>query len=69
MEALETSEAHDSDKLLKPGVVAGLFGVSPRTVSNWVARGKLSARRTAGGHRRYRESEVRALLAELELAA
>ena len=32
------------------------------TVTRWAKAGKLSAIRTLGGHRRYRESEVRALL-------
>jgi predicted site-specific integrase-resolvase len=32
------------------------------SVTRWAKAGKLSAIRTLGGHRRYRESEVRALL-------
>ena len=36
--------------------------VDPKTVTRWAKAGKLSAIRTLGGHRRYRESEVRALL-------
>jgi predicted DNA-binding transcriptional regulator AlpA len=38
------------DRLLTPGEVAKLFRVDPKTV------------RTPGGHRRFRESEVRAWL-------
>ena len=55
---------------LKPAEVAGMFGVDRRTVLNWARNGKLHSQRTAGGHRRWRESDVRALVAELsEVAA
>ena len=54
---------------LKPAEVAGMFGVDRRTVLNWARAGKINSQRTAGGHRRYRESEVRALVAELQVAA
>ena len=50
------------EKLLTPAEVASLFRVDPKTVTRWAKAGKLSAIRTLGGHRRYRESEVRALL-------
>jgi excisionase family DNA binding protein len=46
-----------------------MFGVDRRTVLNWARKGRLSSQRTAGGHRRYRESDVRSLLAELEAVA
>ena len=52
-----------SDALLTPSEVATLFRVDPKTVTRWAKAGKLSAVRTLGGHRRYRESEVRDLLA------
>ena len=47
------------DRLLTPGEVAALFRVDPKTVTRWAKAGKLSSIRTLGGHRRYRESEVR----------
>jgi len=47
--------------LLKPGEVAALFNVDPKTVSSWGDSGKLTVVRTLGGHRRYVESEVLAL--------
>jgi excisionase family DNA binding protein len=50
------------ERLLTPAEVAALFRVDPKTVTRWAKAGKLSAIRTLGGHRRYRESEVRALL-------
>lgn len=51
------------DALLTPSEVATLFRVDPKTVTRWAKAGKLSSIRTLGGHRRYRESEVRELLA------
>ena len=50
------------DGLLTPGEVAALFRVDPKTVTRWAKAGKLQAIRTLGGHRRFRESEVRAYL-------
>jgi excisionase family DNA binding protein len=54
--------AQDVEPLLTPAEVAALFRVDPKTVTRWAKAGKLSSIRTLGGHRRYRESEVRALL-------
>lgn len=53
------------DRLLTPGEVAVIFRVDAKTVGRWAAAGKLPADavvRTPGGHRRIRESAVRALL-------
>ncbi len=50
------------ENLLTPSEVASLFRVDPKTVTRWARAGKLSSIRTLGGHRRYRESEVRELL-------
>ena len=50
------------DRLLTPGEVATLFRVDPKTVTRWAAAGRIKSIRTPGGHRRFRESEVRALL-------
>lgn len=52
----------DDVKLLTPGEVARLFRVDPKTVTRWAAAGRISCIRTPGGHRRFRESEVRALV-------
>jgi len=52
----------DTETLLTPAEVAALFRVDPKTVTRWAKAGKLSSIRTLGGHRRYRESEVRQLL-------
>ena len=50
------------ENLLTPAEVAALFRVDPKTVTRWAKAGKLTAIRTLGGHRRYKESEVRTLL-------
>jgi excisionase family DNA binding protein len=39
-----------------------MFRVDPKTVTRWARDGRLTSVRTLGGHRRYRESEVLALL-------
>ncbi|MQA79776.1 MAG: BldC family transcriptional regulator [Streptosporangiales bacterium] len=52
----------DAEALLTPAEVAAMFRVDPKTVTRWAKAGKLSSIRTLGGHRRYLESEVRALL-------
>ena len=50
------------ERLLTPAEVATIFRVDPKTVSRWDRSGKLNARRTLGGHRRYPENEIWALL-------
>jgi excisionase family DNA binding protein len=50
------------ENLLTPAEVAALFRVDPKTVTRWAKAGKLTSIRTLGGHRRYKESEVKALL-------
>jgi excisionase family DNA binding protein len=61
-------ERTSRDRLLTPGEVAALFRVDPKTVTRWAAAGRIGSIRTPGGHRRFRESEVRALLAGTEQA-
>jgi excisionase family DNA binding protein len=52
----------EQETLLTPSEVANLFRVDPKTVTRWAKAGKLTSIRTLGGHRRYKESEVKALL-------
>lgn len=52
----------EGDRLLTPGEVAKLFRVDPKTVSRWAAAGRLPYIRTPGGHRRFLESDVKALI-------
>ena len=54
----------EQEVLLTPSEVASLFRVDPKTVTRWAKAGKLTSIRTLGGHRRYKESEVKALLSE-----
>lgn len=63
--AMTTQDRPEAEKLLTPAEVAALFRVDPKTVTRWAKAGKLTSIRTLGGHRRYRESEVRKLLAGL----
>jgi excisionase family DNA binding protein len=54
--------ATDAEPLLTPAEVATMFRVDPKTVTRWAKAGRLTSIRTLGGHRRYRASEVRALM-------
>ena len=54
--------SREHEVLLTPAEVASLFRVDPKTVTRWAKAGKLTAVRTLGGHRRYRQSEVQSLL-------
>ena len=63
------AQASHTERLLTPGEVAGMFRVDPKTVTRWASAGRLGSIRTPGGHRRFRESEVRGLLATLTTEA
>lgn len=67
-EAGMTTAANDVSevRLLTPAEVAAAFRVDPKTVTRWAKAGKLTAIRTLGGHRRFQESEVLALLQDTE---
>jgi excisionase family DNA binding protein len=60
--SIMTARTTESEPLLTPAEVATMFRVDPKTVTRWAKAGKLTSIRTLGGHRRYRESEVRSLL-------
>jgi excisionase family DNA binding protein len=53
-----------TSRMMRSREVAALFDVTERTISNWVANGKLIASRTGGGHLRIRSDDVYSLLAE-----
>ena len=53
------------DTLLTPAEVTARFRVDPKTITRWSKNGRLTTIRTLGGHRRYREAELRALLARI----
>ena len=52
-------------RYLHTAQVAELLQVSPKTVSRWAQEGMLPYFRTLGGHRRYPDAEIRALLETL----
>jgi len=54
----------DADRMLTPGQVAAMFAVNPKTVTRWAKAGKLHSIRTLGGHRRFKASDVRRVIAE-----
>lgn len=50
---------HADDRLMTPAEVAAYYKIDPKTVSRYVAAGRLKiARRTPGGHARFWESDV-----------
>lgn len=63
--SVPTQTDNASERLLTPGEVAALFRVDPKTVTRWASAGRIGSIRTPGGHRRFRESEVRQMLADL----
>lgn len=52
----------EQETLLTPAEVAKIFRVDPKTVTRWAKAGKITAIRTLGGHRRYRQSEIQAII-------
>jgi excisionase family DNA binding protein len=60
------AEQPQTDALLTPAEVAALFRVNPKTVTRWARAGKITAIRTLGGHRRFRQSEIRRCLDQME---
>ena len=50
---------------LRSAEAAAILQVSPKTVARWAQHGLLPHQRTLGGHRRYPEPAIRALLASL----
>jgi len=51
-------------KLLNLKEVAEILSVNKQTLRLWDSKGTLKALRTKGGHRRYREADVLALIGE-----
>ena len=61
-----SSRTPEAEPLLTPAEVATMFRVDPKTVTRWAKAGKLTSIRTLGGHRRFRASEIRRCLEEME---
>ena len=51
------------ERLIRPGAAAEILGVDRRTLLRYVEAGLITRVRTLGGHGRYREGEIRALVA------
>lgn len=62
----DVNEIPEVDTLLTPSEVAALFRVNPKTVTRWARSGKLTAIRTLGGHRRFKSSEIRHWLDQMQ---
>ena len=56
------SRPGEQEVLLTPAEVAKIFRVDPKTVTRWAKAGKITAVRTLGGHRRYRQSDIQAII-------
>ena len=61
--------ANEPEELLTPSEVAAMFRVNPKTVTRWARAGRISYIKTLGGHRRFKASEIRRLLAEADTQA
>src|SRR3954447_4075446 len=57
-----TAQPTPPEHLLTPAEVAALVFVDPKTVSRWAQAGKIPCVRTPGGHRRFRSSDVQAIM-------
>lgn len=49
-------------RLLTPSEVAALFRVDPKTVTRWAKAGRLDSVRTPGGHHRFWEEQILAMV-------
>ena len=56
------NQPSSQETLLTPSEVAKIFRVDPKTVTRWAKAGKITAVRTLGGHRRYKQSEIQQLI-------
>jgi excisionase family DNA binding protein len=56
-----------SSEWVSLGEAAQIIGVHPATIRNWAEQGELAFRRTPGGHRRFRRSDLQQWLASHRL--
>ena len=66
---LETPEWLNASEVSALFIQAGLFRVPRSTLRRWTLAGRITSVRTAGGHRRYKGTEARALIAEISKPA
>jgi excisionase family DNA binding protein len=65
MHSQSARPAPSAATFLRSAEVAAILQVSPKTIARWAQHGLLPHQRTLGGHRRYPEPAIRALLASL----
>ena len=58
-----TTGDDDPTEFVSPTDAARMFGVQSQTLARWTDEGRLECIRTAGGHRRYRRTDLETLLA------
>lgn len=61
---MERSNAYPEQDLLPIGRAARFVGVSIDTLRRYEAAGRISAKRTPGGQRRFKVADLRALLTD-----
>lgn len=49
-------------EFLTPAQAAKAFGVTTKTITKWANAGKLNVHRTLGNHRRFKRSEIEAVI-------
>jgi excisionase family DNA binding protein len=54
--------AESPDELLAPAAAGAVIGVSRDTIKRYERDGRITSVRTPNGHRRYRRSDIEALL-------
>ena len=57
----------ERERFLLPAEAARMLGVATSTLRRWAEEGKLQSGSTIGGHRRYRESDIKRLAQGLGL--
>ncbi|MGH3954487.1 MAG: MerR family DNA-binding transcriptional regulator [Mycobacterium sp.] len=62
---MQSKHASFPETMLSVGEAATLLGISTDTLKRWEKAGRIKSLRTPTNHRRYRLSEVDALLAEV----
>ncbi len=58
LSTMGVSSDDQDKKWLSVNQTAAMLGVSPSTVRNWAAEGKITEHRTQGGHRRFDQDEI-----------
>lgn len=59
---MNDNENAAEERLFRRGEAAKFCRVSTRTITRWADEGKLPHVRNPGGHRRYRESDLRKIM-------